>query len=116
MHRMRKSRLSSWARRRSDARVRHIDADTLVLNYLRAQALGRMTDPAAAAGVPTMAASGKSGAPAPTPMPSHGCRRSPRSAAAFTLVELLIALAIGACLLTAGRVTVQSWLPRYHQR
>jgi type IV fimbrial biogenesis protein FimT len=52
-------------------------------------------------------------------MPSHLCCRavaSPARAAAFTLIELLIALAIAACLLTAGGLTVQNWLPRYEQR
>jgi type IV fimbrial biogenesis protein FimT len=54
-----------------------------------------------------------------TTMPSHLCCRAvalPARAAAFTLVELLIALAIGAFLLTVGGVTVQSWLARYEQR
>jgi type IV fimbrial biogenesis protein FimT len=45
-------------------------------------------------------AAGASGAPCP----------------GFTLVEIVIALAIGALLLALGGVTVQSWLPRYHQR
>lgn len=49
--------------------------------------------------------------------PRLRARRTPPSATpGFTLVEVLVALAIAALLLLAGGTTVQSWLPRYEQR
>jgi len=55
-------------------------------------------------------------APRPPTAASRRSKAQPRHAPGFTLVELLVVLAVAALLIVMGSATIGTWIPRYQQR